>query len=55
MFTTLMTEANALTHGWSGLVFGYATTAGPMLAGLIRERVPLRKILQALVISPTAR
>lgn len=47
MFTTIMTEANALTHGWSGLVFGYLTAGGPMVAGLIRERVPLRKILQA--------
>lgn len=47
MFTTVMTAADSLTHGWSGLVFGYVTAGGPMLAALIRERAPQRKILQA--------
>src|ERR1700722_5062637 len=34
-----------LLTGWSGLLVGYATAGVPMLAGLIRERAPLRKLL----------
>jgi hypothetical protein len=45
MLTTLMAEANTLTQGWSGFLFGYLATGGAMLRGLIRERAPMRKIL----------
>jgi type IV secretory pathway TraG/TraD family ATPase VirD4 len=45
MFSTLATGLNALTHGWSGLAFGYATVQGPMLTALVRSRAPLRKLL----------
>jgi hypothetical protein len=47
MFTTLMTEVQTLSHGWPGLIFGYAASGGPMLAGLIRERARIPKLLLA--------
>ena len=47
MLTSLMAEANSLTHGFSGLVFGYVTAGAPMLTAMIRERVPLSKLLRA--------
>jgi type IV secretory pathway TraG/TraD family ATPase VirD4 len=34
-----------LTEGWSGLALGYAVVAAPMLAGMIRARAPLAKLL----------
>jgi type IV secretory pathway TraG/TraD family ATPase VirD4 len=45
MFSTLATGLNALSHGWSGLAFGYATVQGPMLTALVRSRAQLRKLL----------
>jgi type IV secretion system coupling TraD/TrwB family protein len=36
-----------LTAGWSGLAFGYAVVAAPMLGGMIRARAPLAKLLLA--------
>lgn len=47
MLTSLMAEANSLTQGVSGLVFGYVTAAAPMLTAMIRERAPIRRLLQA--------
>jgi hypothetical protein len=44
VFTSLLT-------GWSGLMFGYATTGGSMLTGLIRERAPLHKMLRVPVMA----
>jgi Type IV secretion-system coupling protein DNA-binding domain len=43
--STLATGLNALTHGWSGLAFGYATVQGPMLTALVRGKAELRKLL----------
>jgi len=45
MFSTLANGLNALSHGWSGLAFGYATVQGPMLTALVRSRAQLRKLL----------
>jgi Type IV secretion-system coupling protein DNA-binding domain len=45
MFSTLATGMHALTHGWSGLAFGYATVQGPMLTALVRGRAQMRKLL----------
>jgi hypothetical protein len=45
MLSSLANGLNALSHGWSGLVFGYATVQGPMLAALVRSRAQLRKLL----------
>lgn len=42
-----MTQLNALSHGGAGLIFGYAVTGGPMLAGLIRERARTARLLWA--------
>ena len=47
MLQSLMSGANSLTQGWSGLVCGYVAAGAPMLTALIRERAPLRKLLQA--------
>ncbi|MGO9991579.1 MAG: type IV secretion system DNA-binding domain-containing protein [Steroidobacteraceae bacterium] len=35
----------SFTHGWSGLVFAYASVQGPMLAGLIRGRAQAHRFL----------
>jgi Type IV secretion-system coupling protein DNA-binding domain len=45
MLATLTHGLNALSHGWSGLVLGYASVQGPMLTALIRSRAQLRKLL----------
>jgi hypothetical protein len=45
MLSTLATGIHALTHGWSGLAFGYATVQGPMLTALVRSRAEMRKLL----------
>ena len=45
MLASLTNGLNALSHGWSGLVFGYATVEGPMLTALVRSRAQLRKLL----------
>jgi hypothetical protein len=45
MLSSLANGLNALSHGWSGLVFGYATVQGPMLTALVRSRAQLRKLL----------
>ena len=45
MLASLTNGLNALSHGWSGLVFGYATVQGPMLTALVRSRAQLRKLL----------
>jgi Type IV secretion-system coupling protein DNA-binding domain len=45
MFASLTNGLNALSHGWSGLAFGYATVQGPMLTALLRSRAQLRKLL----------
>jgi Type IV secretion-system coupling protein DNA-binding domain len=45
MFAALTNGLNALSHGWSGLAFGYATVQGPMLAALMRSRAQFRKLL----------
>jgi hypothetical protein len=45
MLSSLANGLNALSHGWSGLVFGYATVEGPMLTALVRSRAQLRKLL----------
>jgi type IV secretory pathway TraG/TraD family ATPase VirD4 len=45
MFSGLATELNALTHGWSGLVFGYTTVATPMITAMVRNRAPLQRLL----------
>src|SRR5882757_4820600 len=45
MLSTLATGLHALTHGWSGLAFGYATVQGPMLTALVRGRAEIRKLL----------
>src|SRR5581483_776400 len=47
MFATLLSEANTLTQGGSGLMLGYVAAGGTMMAGLIRERAPLRNLLLA--------
>src|SRR5580658_9320142 len=39
-----MTDPSWL-HGWTGLLYGYAAIQGPMLAGLVRSRAPLRQML----------
>ena len=36
-----------LTAGWSGLAFGYAVVAAPMLSGMIRARATFTKLLLA--------
>ena len=41
----------ALTQGWSGLAFAYAAVQAPMLAGLIRGRAQLHKVLLSPVIA----
>src|ERR1700735_5525003 len=45
MLATLTHGLNALSHGWSGLVLGYASVQGPMLTALVRSRAQLRKLL----------
>ena len=45
MLATLTHGLNALSHGWSGLVLGYASVEGPMLTALVRSRAQLRKLL----------
>jgi type IV secretory pathway TraG/TraD family ATPase VirD4 len=45
MLSSLADGLNALSHGWSGLMFGYATVQGPMLTALVRSRAQLRKLL----------
>jgi len=35
----------ALLHGWWGLASAYAAVQGPLLAGLLRQRAPLRQLL----------
>jgi type IV secretory pathway TraG/TraD family ATPase VirD4 len=45
MLSSLANGLNALSHGWSGLMFGYATVQGPMLTALVRSRAQLRKLL----------
>ena len=45
MLSTLANGLNALSHGWSGLAFGYATVQGPMLTALVRSRAHLRKLM----------
>jgi hypothetical protein len=45
MFSTLTTGLNALTHGWSGLVFGYTTVGAPMVTAMVRGKAQLRKLL----------
>jgi type IV secretory pathway TraG/TraD family ATPase VirD4 len=35
----------ALLHGWWGLASAYAAVQGPLLAGLIHQRAPLRQLL----------
>jgi len=34
-----------LLHGWSGLITGFAAVEAPLLAGLLRVRAPLRRVL----------
>ena len=45
MLSALTTSANALTHGWSGLVFGYSVVAAPMVTAMVRGRAGLQKLL----------
>ena len=45
MLSTLANGLNALSHGWSGLAFGYATVQGPMLTALVRSRAQLKKLV----------
>jgi len=40
-----------LTHGWWGLAAGYTAVAAPLLAGLLRGRAPLGKLLLSPVIA----
>jgi hypothetical protein len=47
MFTSLMADVSSLTHGLSGLVFGYVNAGAPMLTAMIREKAPLDKLLRA--------
>ena len=47
MFTSVATAADALTHGWTGLMLDYVTVAGPMLATLAKQRARLPKLLGA--------
>jgi hypothetical protein len=35
----------ALAHGWSGLALGYASVQLPMMAGMLRERASLQRLL----------
>jgi hypothetical protein len=35
----------ALSHGWSGLALGYASVQLPMMAGMLRERANLQRLL----------
>jgi type IV secretory pathway TraG/TraD family ATPase VirD4 len=43
-----MIEAlESLTRGTSGLFLGYAAVAAPMVAGMVRNRAPLRRLLAA--------
>ena len=51
MLSTLATGLHALTHGWSGLAFGYATVQGPMLTALVRSRAQMRKLLWSPVLA----
>jgi hypothetical protein len=45
MLSALTTAADALTHGWSGLAFGYGVVAAPMVVAMVRTRAPLKKLL----------
>ena len=38
-------QASDLLHGWPGLLSAYLAVEGPLLAGLIRGRAPLRQLL----------
>ncbi|MDP9014455.1 MAG: type IV secretion system DNA-binding domain-containing protein [Pseudomonadota bacterium] len=41
----------ALTHGWSGIMFGFASVQAPMWAGLARGRAELHKYLTSPVLA----
>jgi hypothetical protein len=43
--------ADALMHGWPGLLGAYAAVQGPLLAGMIRAGAPWRRLLLAPVIA----
>jgi len=38
-------QTSGLLHGWTGLVSAFAAVQAPLLAGLVRGRAPLRKLL----------
>jgi hypothetical protein len=47
MSSALTTGLYALTHGWSGLVFGYTTVAAPMVTAMVRGKAQLGKLLSS--------
>lgn len=40
-----MTGAAALLHGWPGLLSAYAAVQATLLAGMVRSRAPLVRLL----------
>ncbi len=51
MFGLHVAQLGALLHGWSGLLCAYAAVQLPLLAGLIRGRAPLGKLLLSPVLA----
>ncbi len=51
MLSALETGANALTHGWSGLAFGYGVVAAPMVTAMVRNRAKLQRLLWSPVLA----
>jgi uncharacterized membrane protein YdjX (TVP38/TMEM64 family) len=48
-----MISGGAWLHGWPGLLSAYAVIQGPLLAGLVQARAPLRQLLASpLVAAP---
>jgi len=45
MFSELASGLNAVSHGWSGLVLGYSTVAGPMITAMAKGKARLDKLL----------
>jgi hypothetical protein len=51
MLSAVTTGVYALTHGWSGLAFGYSVVAAPMVAGMVKGRARLQKLLWSPVLA----
>ncbi len=54
MFSTLTTGVYALTHGWTGFAFGYGVVAAPMVAGMVKGRARMQKLLMSPVLAVPA-